>query len=315
MFFTFVLLSLTTGALFALSLFSAVFEGPILIFFPILVVFVALLTKVVTLVLPEYKRHCKDRVRPDALVLLTVVAGAVLSYILNVHLELGAIVASALVGIVGAVMVPGYAVPIYCGSFVGMVSPLVLHDFLHVLIAGIIAGTIFMFSKGIYNGYGGKLGACAFISWIIVNLFSSVELLTPQSPDLALMLEITIYSAVAAYLTYLFSTRLKHDVVTSSSLVSLLAGLVLPAIHPETGGMLSAVAMSASFAGMSSKKVVKTDYDMLIISVMVGLMFVYSYTHFGGAGGKLGTIAFGSVIAYRGFFAFYRRFLLKRRRT
>jgi hypothetical protein len=181
-----------------------------------------------------------------------------------------------------------------------MVSPLVLHDFYHVIIAASLAGIILILSDDVYKGYGGKLGAIAFISWLIVSSFSNVKLTNPKVLDLTSMFEIMIYSAAASYATFVISRKLKHDVVTSSSLISLIGGLVLPAVHPEQGAMFAAVAMSATFVGMSSKKIVKSDFQKILVSLLVGLMFVYSYSHFGGAGGKLGTIAFGSVLTFKG---------------
>ena len=39
---------------------------------------------------------------------------------------------------------------------------------------------------------------------------------------------------------------------------------------------------------------------MLAAGIICGFVFIYSSPHLGGAGGKLGTIAFGSVIALKG---------------
>ncbi|MFW6225140.1 MAG: hypothetical protein ACOC4B_02635, partial [Bacteroidota bacterium] len=140
----------------------------------------------------------------------------------------------------------------------------------------------------------------AFIPWIILTVLNNVQLITPQSLSLSIMAEVLIFSAFSAFLTYVIAQRLKHDVVTASSLVSLLAGLILPAVFRTNGSYFAAVAMSASFAGMSSKKIIKNELQMLVVSLLLGIMFVCSYCQFGGAGGKLGTLAFASVIAYKG---------------
>lgn len=49
----------------------------------------------------------------------------------------------------------------------------------------------------------------------------------------------------------------------------------------------------------------------IIVSLLLGIMFVYSYCHFGGAGGKLGTLAFASVITYKGIEIVFKYFLKK----
>jgi hypothetical protein len=44
----------------------------------------------------------------------------------------------------------------------------------------------------------------------------------------------------------------------------------------------------------------------------MGIMFIYSANHFGGAGGKLGTLAFGSVASSRGLVSLGRMIIRKR---
>jgi hypothetical protein len=247
----------------------------------------------------------------DLFIILFCVIGAVLAYVINVYIGLGAIIASAMIGLLGAILIPNYAVSIYCGSFVGMVSPLVLHDFYHVLLAALMAGFILMLSEDVYKGYGGKLGATAFIPWVILTVSNNVQLTTLHSLSITLMLDILFFSTLAAFSTYVIVQRLKHDVVTASSLVSLVAGLILPAVFPTNGTTFAAVAMSASFAGMSSKKIIKNEIQMLIVSLLLGIMFVYSYSQFGGTGGKLGTLAFASVITYKGIEIAFKTFFKK----
>jgi hypothetical protein len=304
----YILISISAISLFGLSVITSFHQGSFFLFIAILWVFFLISLKIVI----QFKKiRCTVFdifVNRDFKIILFVLIGAVLSYVLNVYLGLGAIVAASLVGLIVAILIPGQAVSIYCGSFVGMVSPLVLHDFYHVIIAALIAGIVLMLSENVYKGYGGKLGAIAFISWIIVSFFSNVQLTNPKVLDSSSMLEIVVYSTAASYATFILSRKLKHDVVTSSSLVSLIAGLILPAIHLEQGGMFAAVAMSATFAGMSSKAIIKNDIQKILVSILVGLMFLYSYSHFGGAGGKLGTIAFGSVLAFKGFDVLIPRF-------
>ena len=60
------------------------------------------------------------------------------------------------------------------------------------------------------------------------------------------------------------------------------------------------VVICASFAGMSGKNRFPHTWLMLIAGLFSGLVFMFSLPSLGGAGGKLGTIAFGSVIALKG---------------
>ncbi|HPE39951.1 MAG TPA: hypothetical protein PLI77_02555 [Bacteroidales bacterium] len=303
MFVGFLLISVSAISLFTFSIITA-FSNRHFFTTALIVLINVLLLLDITIQVKKEKFHFLKLHQKDFLIVAFCVLGAVSAYVLNVYVGLGAIVASSLIGLLGAILIPNYAVSIYCGSFVGMVSPMVLHDFYHVLLAASMAGIIFMLSEEVYKGYGGKLGATAFIPWVILTLSNHVQLTTPQSLSITIMFEIVVFSTVACFITYIITHRFKHDAVTSSSLVSLMAGLILPAIFNENGTSFAAVAMSASFAGMSTKAIIKNELQMFGVSVLLGMMFVYTYCHFGGAGGKLGTLAFASVITYKGFEVF-----------
>ncbi len=49
-------------------------------------------------------------------------------------------------------------------------------------------------------------------------------------------------------------------------------------------------------------KRVKNEVYMIIAALICALVFIYSAPYLGGAGGKLGTIAFGSVISVFGLY-------------
>lgn len=97
--------------------------------------------------------------------------GALITFLLQKHL-VSAVVASCLVGLLGAFLefvfhTPHLALVVFAGSFVGMTSanfgtvPL-------VLISGGLAGIVYIFSLKIFPGFGGKLGSIAFLSTTIV---------------------------------------------------------------------------------------------------------------------------------------------------
>ena len=90
---------------------------------------------------------------------------------------LSPVVASCLVGLLGALI--GYwlnsedlSMVIFAGSFVGMTA-VSLASFPIILLAGFACGILYVLTEPIFVGYGGKLGAIAFISVaVIVLLFS-----------------------------------------------------------------------------------------------------------------------------------------------
>jgi hypothetical protein len=87
----------------------------------------------------------------------------------------------------------------------------------------------------------------------------------------------------------------------ASGIVGVVAGLILPVLFPEIGGTLAVMAICASFVGMSSAKHFPNALPLAVAGLFLGLIFIYSMPFLGGAGGKLGTMAFGSGLAVRGF--------------
>jgi hypothetical protein len=104
-------------------------------------------------------------------IMLGVIIGGVLTFVLNVEFKLGAAMAAGLVGILGAYLpqfirlpkAKDYAVPVYCGAFVGMSSTLVLSNIWLVLLASSLAALLFVVVKNVYLGVGGRLGVVAFM--------------------------------------------------------------------------------------------------------------------------------------------------------
>lgn len=87
---------------------------------------------------------------------------------------LSPVVASCIVGLLGALV--GYfmntedvAMVIFAGSFVGMTT-FSIASLPIILLAGLACGILYLLSEPFFVGYGGKLGAIAFISVAIVFL-------------------------------------------------------------------------------------------------------------------------------------------------
>jgi len=293
----YIILVFMTLLLFVVTLLSSVSVDPLLtpFLFMIILGIVIESLKAIPLMVDS-----KDSMQIFLMTVISVLGGALATYIVSVYLELGAIVAAGLVGIIAASTVKKYAVEVYCGAFVGMVSPAVLHDFSHTFLAGLIAGVIYYLSRDTFKGYGGRLGTIAFASWIIMTLISNVQLLDTIHEWRTFGGSIVVYSFGAALITYILSLRLKNGTVMASSIVTLTGGLILPAVHGSSAGVLAGVVTAASFVGMSSKEKMNSEFEIAFSSIIMSIMFIYSANHFSGAGGKLGTLAFGSVVSARG---------------
>ena len=233
-----------------------------------------------------------------ALQFAAVLGGAVITFLASVEFSLGAVVASALVGLIGAALLKRLAVPIFCGSFVGMCSPAVFASFLWVALAGALAGVVFVAAGDTFDGFGGKLGTIAFSGALAASLLAGCRLAGSVVPGTEMAVWILGYSIAAAVVTFMISVRLQNGPVVASALVGLAGGLLLPAVHgAELGSTLAVIVFCASFAGMSSPGRLQSVWLVAAAGVICGVVFIYTTPHLGGAGGKLGTIAFGSTIA------------------
>ena len=227
--------------------------------------------------------------------------GALISYTLSVNVGLGAVVGAGLVGVVAALVFPDYGPPIYCGAFVGMASTNLLSNHGDLAIASVVAGVVYVLTVSIFSGFGGKLGTIAFTGCVVAGLCLPGEFSNPPVPAWDVGWLIVVYSIVAAVVTFCISIHLEHGAVMASGVVGLVGGLVLPAVHPDIGTTLAPMVICASFAGMSSAKRFPHAVLMAIAGLVAGLVFIYCMPFLGGAGGKLGTIAFGSVMAVPGY--------------
>ena len=236
----------------------------------------------------------------DPLSFVSVLAGTVLTYFLSVDVGLGAVVASALVGVVAAAVVKAYAAPVFCGSFVGMAAAEVL-SFGTVALAGVFAGIVFVVAKDVLNGYGGKLGTIAFAGSFAAASAVGLPLTTGIVPVWDVGRLLLAYCAAGAFVTFLLNENFENGPVMASGIVGLAAGLLLPVAHgPELGGFLAVGVFAASFAGMSGSSRFDRAAWMIPAGAVCALALMYSMPYMGGAGGKLGTIGFGAVLGIHG---------------
>ena len=242
-----------------------------------------------------------DPLRQSALEVLAVLVGAVTAYTLAHDVGLGPVVAASVVGIVAHLVAPRFSTAAYTGAFVGMTSDLLLLTHTEVLLASLVSGVIFYLTKPVFPGVGGKLGPIALIGTTLFSLSLQRIFLIAPLPDFQTSLEIIVIALIATPLTFYLSAAHGNGPVMASGVVGLISGLVLHVIYPEMGTNLAVVAVCASFAGMSSRERLPNFWAVMLVALFTGVIFIFSTPHLGGAGGKLGTIAFGAVLAVVGF--------------
>jgi hypothetical protein len=239
---------------------------------------------------PAFESH-------DLLDLTSVTIGAWLTYLVSIDLDLGPVTASALIGLLGGLLLPDQGAAIYCGSFAGMSSAALLANGFEMLVAGILTGTVYVLAKGVLTGFGGKLGTTALVGTTVTG-FGLRRIFAPAPmPSGSLAWRILLYAVAGALLTYWLSVPLKHGPVVGSSVVGLLGGLLLPALESEAGTLLAVAVFCASFTGMTSPGRLPSPTWYTVAGFVTGAVFVISLPVLGGAGGKLGTIAFGASLA------------------
>jgi len=239
--------------------------------------------------------------KKNLLSFVAVVAAVFVTYYFNHSIGLGAVVAAGLVQILAALFFPGYGAQMATGAYAGMASALLLCDYGHVGFASLVAGVVYVLTTSVYGGFGGKLGTIAVSGCIATGLCMAGDFSHPSVPGWDVGWSIVVVAILAAVATYCINHYLKHGAVMASGIVGLVAGLLLPVLVPEIGGTLAVVAICASFVGMSSAKHFPNAVPVAVAGLFIALVFIYSAPYLGGAGGKLGSMAFGSGLAVRGF--------------
>lgn len=112
---------------------------------------------------------------------------------------------------------------------------------------------------------------------------------------------VLIISIAAGMVTYIVSNILKRGGVIASAIITLVSGLMLPYFFPTMGNMLALAAACSSYAGMISVENALNLFEMAIISLMTGILFIAASSAYIGIGGRLGTIAAISCFAWLGF--------------
>lgn len=108
-------------------------------------------------------------------------------------------------------------------------------------------------------------------------------------------LAIFLLSVAAALITWELNNKYKLGPVRASSIVSLIFGLIIYFL--KINSVYGVAIMGASFAGMSTDKVIPNKILMAVCGIIFSLVFYnLSGEVFAGFGGKLGTTACISVV-------------------
>ncbi len=237
---------------------------------------------------------------------LAVFTGGIFSFSLSHDIGLGPVVAASLVGIIGFLVIPDQDVPIYCGAFVGMTSNNLLYTHTEVAIASAVAGGIYILTRSVFSGFGGKLGTIALVGTILTGTGLAREFTLLPIPGWQTNALIILISVLATPLTFYLNIHRDHGPVLASAVVGLASGLILPELMPQTGSVLAVIAICASFTGMSGRDRCQSFWHILPAGLVTGIVFVYSTPLLGGAGGKLGTVAFGAVLSICGYMRLFK---------
>jgi hypothetical protein len=231
--------------------------------------------------------------------MIAVMIGSVLTYIL--HYFIGCpVLAASIIGLIGGLGLKHLSVPIYTGAFVGM-SSAALFGIWPFLLATVLASIIYALAQDIFNGFGGKLGTIALSGAIISTVIFRGDFTSGAPFTTIEQYSIVGLSITAAVVTYILNTKAKLGPVIASALIGLIGGMVLPIFTQELAHTYAIIIIGASFIGMSSPLRFKSVLPIAFAGVLYGLIFIYNAPYFGGAGGKLGTIALTSVLSVKGF--------------
>jgi len=132
---------------------------------------VILVTSLITYAYYHSTTDQEDHFLADLQDIFYIAIGGIFTYFLSVELKLGAVIAAGIVGTIASI--PPYLhkkskifsrIPatVYCGAFVGMSQKTLASNYSFILFACLLTGILFIGSKNLFNGYGGKLGTLAF---------------------------------------------------------------------------------------------------------------------------------------------------------
>jgi len=241
---------------------------------------------------------------------LFVYFASIVTYNLHQYGYVSAVLASGLVGLIGAAVFKKHEKAIYAGSFLGMAMIGVFPPW-PFIVAGLLSAFIFVYSKPLFKGVGGKLGTIAFaggiLSWLINDLSFTAARIFGFGEGLLLIL----IAIIAALATRTLSKLKGVSVVLSSAIIGTLLALSFDYLTFGLSPYLAICGFGASFVGMSDDTQLKSLIAVAAGGLVFGLIFIFAAPLFGGSGGKLGTMAFIASLSVIGIRMIIERIMVK----
>lgn len=279
-------------------------------------VFVAIILLAITLiyfVIKKYKINVKNDEwtlnKDDWIDFLFAYFASIMTYNLAMFDQISTVFASALIGLIGASVFKKREKAIFCGSFLGMCDPTVFGAWGFIL-AGLLMAFVFVFTKPIYQGVGGKLGTVAFSGAIIAYLLLNITPLPAVNFSITEGIYLVIAAIAGAVLTRLLSTVNGVSVVQASSVIGIFFVILFDYEIFSISPYIAIVGFGSSFVGMTSKANLDKVWMVGFGGLLFGIIYYLSADVFMGFGGKLGTIALISSVMTIGL----RTLLFKKRR-
>lgn len=254
------------------------------------------------------KTHTLYLTKEDAHILLAVVAGASITFLLNHSADIDAVLASSMIGLASAWTIRKYSVPIYCGTFIGMACNQIFSNPLYIGLASLISGILFVISRHVFDGWGGRAGFIAFVGTYFTSLLIGEPLRVVEPLNTRMYIYVFVFAMIACLSTFAIQSMEQMDAVSASALI----GLTMAILYPEASHVIVLSAFCGSFAGMTSKDHFTHKSDIVIASLLTAFLFVIAFSMFDGAGGKLGALAFlatGATSGLKDCIAFIRYYL------
>jgi hypothetical protein len=248
----------------------------------------------------EKEGNFKGFQKEDFLLMGWVLVSTYFTFIVINYLGVGPVFVSGTLGVFASLFLKKFMMPIFCGSFVGMVSEEIVNHPAEVFLAGSVAGLLFVLYKRGFQDVGGKLGTIAFGGGIFMIFSTGQSFSSEEFPSNKVTFIILLCTIVGALLTYLLQHRIKLSPVLASGLVGVMGGLFFQILYPDLAGNLTTALYCSTFVGMSSQKRFRKESPIILVGLMVGVFFILSFPHFGGVGGKIGTVAFVSLLSLEG---------------
>lgn len=231
---------------------------------------------------------------------IAVLGGALAVFLLTAEFGVAPVAAAGFAAVASCLLLPQYNAPIYGGAFVGMACGACVASYGHLVLAALFACLLRVASKNIFTGLGGKSAAVVFAGIAAASIIGGYQLGGDSVPRPNTGYYMLLYAVLAVLLTGALRFRVKHDSIMSSGIVSLAAGLILPAAYPDIGGILAVTVMAASLIAMSERSRLPNELHLAAAAAFCAAVFMCSAPYFGKLECKPGIVAFGSVVAFSG---------------